>query len=100
MSQRGLGSHRPHGTRARLIIHVQNEGDSKNTNLTSFKILTFIGLCVGNIFAEYNQQDATFLNLFLQDALHVSDGFSSHHQELKPAHTATGIGQTVTATCR
>jgi len=36
--------------------------------------------------------------LFLQDALHVSDGFSVHHQELKTAHTASGICQTFTAT--
>jgi len=27
--------------------------------------LTFIGPCVANIFAEYNQQDATFHNLFI-----------------------------------
>ena len=27
--------------------------------------------------------------LFLQKALHVSDGFSVHHQELKTAYTAT-----------
>jgi len=26
--------------------------------------LTFIGPCIANIFAEYNQQDATFHNLF------------------------------------
>jgi len=32
--------------------------------------------------------------LFLQDAVHVSDGFSVHHQELKTAHTALGICQT------
>jgi len=31
--------------------------------------------------------------------LHVSDGFSVHHQELKTAHTASDICQTVTATC-
>jgi len=37
--------------------------------------------------------------LFLLDALHVSDGFSVHHQELKIAHTASGISQTNTATC-
>ena len=29
--------------------------------------------------------------LFLLDAVHVSDGFSAHHQELKTAHTASGI---------
>ena len=33
------------------------------------------------------------------DGLHVSDGFSVHHQELKTAHTASGICQTNTATC-
>jgi len=27
--------------------------------------LTFIGLCIFNIFTEYNQQDATFHNLFI-----------------------------------
>jgi len=37
--------------------------------------------------------------LFLSDALHVSDGFSIHHQELKTAHTASDICQTNTATC-
>ena len=85
---------------------------------------------VHKIFSEYNQQDATFHNLFisvrrctcfrrffrpssgaqnctysikhlsdrycylllackLADALHVSDGFSIHRQELKTAHTAS-----------
>jgi len=28
-------------------------------------ILTFIGLCIANIFSEYNQQDATFLSFFI-----------------------------------
>ena len=27
--------------------------------------LTFIGPCIANIFAEYNQEDATFHNLFI-----------------------------------
>jgi len=27
--------------------------------------LTFIGSCIANIFADYNQQDATFHNLFI-----------------------------------
>jgi len=30
-----------------------------------FLNLTFIGPCIGNIFAEYNQQDATFHNFFI-----------------------------------
>ena len=32
--------------------------------------------------------------LFWNDALHVSDGLSVHHQEFKTVHTATGICQT------
>jgi len=31
--------------------------------------------------------------------LHVSDGLSVHHQELKTVHTATGVCQTDTAVC-
>ena len=35
-------------------------------------------------FSNYNQQDATFLIFFIiVNALHVSGGFSAHHQELK-----------------
>jgi hypothetical protein len=37
--------------------------------------------------------------LFWNDTLHVSDGLSVHHQELKTVHTATGICQTDTAVC-
>jgi len=37
--------------------------------------------------------------LFWNDILHVSDGLSVHHQELKIVHTATGICQTDTADC-
>jgi len=37
-----------------------------------------------NTFPRYNQQDSTFLNLFVStDALHVSGGSSAHHQEHK-----------------
>jgi len=32
---------------------------------TEYLTLTFIGPCIANIFSEYNQQDATFLNLFI-----------------------------------
>jgi len=52
-------------------------------------------------FTEYNEQDATFLNLFISVRRSTySDGFSIHHQELKTAHTASGICQTNTVTCR
>jgi len=37
--------------------------------------------------------------LFLQDALHVSEALSVRRQELKTAHTASGIFQTIAATC-
>ena len=44
------------------------------------------------LFLNYNQQDATFLDLFIStDALHVSGGSSAHHQEQKTVHTASGI---------
>ena len=38
-------------------------------------------------------------SLFWNDNLHVSDGLSVHHQELKTVHTATGKRQTDTAVC-
>jgi hypothetical protein len=35
-----------------------------------------------NLIPNYNQQNATFLDLFIsKDALHVSGGSSTHHQE-------------------
>jgi len=43
---------------------------------------------------NYNQQDATFLDLFIStDAVHVSGGSSTHHhhQEHITVHTASGI---------
>ena len=44
------------------------------------------------LFPNYNQQDATFLDLFIStDALHVSGGSSAHHQEHITVHTASGI---------
>ena len=38
--------------------------------------------------------------LFLQTTLHVSGGSPTHHPEHKTVSTASGIYQTVTATCR
>ena len=85
---------------ARLVNFMYASHTTYTTYLTyrhGVMSLKFIGLCIANIFAEYNQQDAKFHNLFLQDALHISDGFSVHHQELKIAHPASGICQTITA---
>ena len=37
---------------------------------------------VNDLLPNYNQQDGTFINLFIStDALHVSGGSSAHHQE-------------------
>ena len=45
-----------------------------------------------NINPNDNQQDATFLDLFIStDALYVSGGSSAHHQEDITVHTASGI---------
>ena len=53
--------------------------------------LIFICPCIAYIIPNYNQQDATFLDLFIStDALHVSGGPSAHHQELITVHTASG----------
>jgi hypothetical protein len=38
--------------------------------------------------------------IFLQTALHVSDGYSTHHQEQITVITASGTGQAVAATFR
>ena len=44
------------------------------------------------IIPNYNQQDATLLDLFIStDALHVSGGSSAHHQEHITVHTASDI---------
>jgi len=43
------------------------------------------------IIPNYNQQDATILDLFIStDALHVSCGSSAHHQEHITVRTASG----------
>jgi len=65
--------------------------------LVTHTFLTFTGPCIANIFAEYNQKDATFLNLFISVRRSTCfRRFSVHHQELKTAHTASGIGLTNT----
>ena len=47
------------------------------------------------VFSEYNQQDATFHNLFISVRRSTCfRRFPVHHQELKTAHTASGIGLT------
>ena len=54
--------------------------------------LIFIYPCIVNIIPNYNQQDASFLDLYIStDALHVSVRSSAHHQEHITVHTASGI---------
>jgi hypothetical protein len=58
----------------------------KDTLLTQY-ILIIIGFI-----PNYNQQDATFLDLFIStDALYVSGGSSTHHQEHITVHITSGI---------
>ena len=46
-----------------------------------------------NVIPNYSQQDATFLELiyFYRRPLHVSGGFSAHHQENITVNTASDI---------
>jgi hypothetical protein len=47
-----------------------------------------------------NQPDAPVSQQYFFDlTLHVLDGLSVRHQELKTVHTATGVCQTAAATC-
>jgi hypothetical protein len=51
----------------------------------------FVCLCSADIIPNYNQQDATFLDVFIStDTLHVSGDYSTHHQEHITVHTALG----------
>jgi hypothetical protein len=53
--------------------------------------LIFVCSCIARIIPNYNQQDATFLDLFIStDVLHVSGGSSAHHLEHTTVHTASG----------
>ena len=76
----------------------------KNVLLFKFRCNIFIGVRIIKerpglvasgapyIIPSYNQQDATFLDLFIpKDALHVSGGFSAHHREHITVHTASVI---------
>jgi len=52
----------PPPPQANLQQHTWNP---KILNGCTFLNVTFMGPCIANIFAEYNQQDATFLSLFI-----------------------------------
>jgi len=57
----------------------------------------FMGPCLANIFSEYNQKFAKFLNFiyFCKTHYMFQTGFPVHHQEHQTAYTASGICQTV-----
>ena len=51
------------------------------------------------IFVEYNQQDATFHNLFISVRRSMCFRHSSIHHELKTAHTPSGLTNTWRCMC-
>ena len=55
---------------------------------------TFIAPCIVNVFLSMTTRMQSCIILFIiVNALHVSIGFSAHHQELKSVHAASGICQ-------
>jgi len=66
----------------------------------TWRSLAFIGPCILIYFYTKPTRFINVSNLFYgSNTVHVSDGFSVHHQELKTAYTATDICQTGTANC-
>ena len=57
--------------------------------------LTFMGPCIVNVFLSItNKMKRCTILFIIVNALHVSSGFSAHHQGLKSVHAASGICQT------
>jgi hypothetical protein len=53
-----------------------------------------------DIFLKDNQRDALISQMYFWNrTVHVSDGFSVHHQESSTVYTATGICHTGFADC-
>ena len=97
--QRAPPSADPNGS-PRIVFkasELEHAGNSrKATEVVMTQNLTFVGPCIANIFAEYNQQDGTFYIYFCKMLYMFQTGFPVHFQELKTAHTASGICQTNT----
>jgi hypothetical protein len=54
-----------------------------------------MGPCIVNVFLSMtNKMQRCIIPFITVNALHVSNGFSAHHQELKTVHAASGICQT------
>jgi len=75
-----------------MHIYIMCEVEQHST-MDTFQISFDVRIPVHRkIIPNYNQQDATFLDLFIsKDAVHVSGGSSAHHQEHTTVHTASGI---------
>ena len=75
----------------RLVLRLKHKPTDKTKKIYNRKYNYFISNSY-QLIPNYNQRDAAFLDLFIStDALHVSDGFSAHHQEHITVHTASGI---------
>jgi hypothetical protein len=77
---------------AELIYKRNTKKSSKNTVITASSIITlpsalFILLSITNKMQLYT------IFFITVNALHVSGGFSAHHQELKTVYTASRIFQ-------
>jgi hypothetical protein len=63
--------------------------------------LAFMSTCIVSIFQYiFNKMQRCTDYLYLETALHVSGGTSTHHQERTTVSTASGIYHTVIAICR
>jgi len=63
--------------------------------------LTFMGLCIANIFQYISNKTQLYtVYLYLETALHVSGGNSTHHQERIQLYLQHLVCHTVIATCR
>jgi len=82
-----------------IFIRAKRSENSLNTYILTF-FFTFICPCVANIFSEYNQQEKTFLNLFI--SVKRSTCFRRFFHPSSGAQNcmySVGICQAVTATC-
>jgi hypothetical protein len=63
--------------------------------------LTFTGPYIVNVsLTMTNKMQRCIIRFIIINALHVSSGFSAHHQELKYVHAALGICQISNNTCK
>jgi len=81
-----------HGVSSLGLSCILVEEKHKNFVISLSVFLNLIFKCpfIVNVIPNYNLQDATFHNLFIYtDAVHVSGGSSTHHQENITVYTAS-----------